>query len=997
MKKLKSSILLFLTSLSLFAYENLVPPPEKQKGPDKHWKGVRNAAAQVKFSVDSQVVPAGEKKSLKINMTSPEGYAEWRIEPLMNLEPGAYTFAALVKNRTDKKPYYMIYSFNAQGKARIICGAYGKAGNHDWYLLTRQFNVPADSVKIRVGIGLSSSKGDLWFAKVLILKGKQEIKSPASAVNTQPDNNAPALKKWIADWIWVKDPEQKIPQTIFSKVVDLHEIPAQAFIQVTADNSYELSVNGENLGGNADWKTVNTYNIASLLKKGKNNFSLSVMNFGGPGGVIAQGQIWYKDGKTSIIKTDGTWKHVIPGAKTQAGLEVLGVPPVLPWGKIVFTNLTPPKNILLPIEEYTLTVMPGGIVRMVFELSEKIPEEELSNLKLELKRNGRLSTISGYDPIITKSFDNKKLTVELPVSAYATPGKYQWALNGITLSIKGISNKNDFTILPGEKLPPFTAARFSQQTANVLNTPGGRQAPFTYDTHTPSTQHYFNWQATNGHMYEIYIPTGYWLNEDKWDLSQIEKNFMQILEADPYASVYLKIRVDTPSWWISRHPDECYLSQKGRRGPQSFCSDVWRESVVKGFNSLVEKISKKPFGNHIGGIMLMGFKGGEFQLWGESQGEYDCSPAAQKTFDKWQQKNNINPKIELPSPALESPFKQGAGYVAIRKNFFRFVAERHAGNLIYFAEKFKEKFAKKYDFGVYFGYAMEHAGSKRMLFAGHLGLASLISQGKLDIISCPASYGLRSMNLSHAYMLPVDSALLHNIMPILENDVRNYKTTYAKDSSGESLPDLSTSLNSLNKLNFLAAVHGTAVRYLALQEGVDWFQDFPILTDIRSMNKQIMKLKPAELGQNGQVVLVLNCLEYCGAAEKPYLQLSGDFLGNIRDVLMRTGRSVAFVTMDDWLANRKLWKYAVFPLPGLLTKQQLQVISSEYGKLPALTADDGALIITPGKISKTTKLRALRDTLATPEALKSGYDTIWYVGGNFTAIYDTQKQKLRMK
>ena len=498
-------------------------------------------------------------------------------------------------------------------------------------------------------------------------------------------------------------------------------------------------------------------------------------------------------------------------------------------------------------------------------------------------------------------------------------------------------------------------------------------------------------------MYEIYIPAGYWVGEDKWDLTQIEKNFMQILEADPFATVYLKIRIDTPSWWMRRNPEECYLSQHGRRGPQSFCSDVWRKSVVKGFNSLVEKISKKPFGNHIAGIILMGFKGGEFQLWGEAQGEYDCSPVAKKVFAKWQKNNNISPEIKIPSPALETPFKKGSGYAAIRKNFFRFTAERNAENLIYFAEKFKEKFAEKYDFGVYFGYAMEHSGSKRMLFAGHLGIAKVISQSKIDIISCPASYGLRSMQLSHAFMLPVDSVLLHKMMPILENDIRNYKTHYAKDSSGKTLPDLSTSIKSLNKLCMLAATRGVALRYLALLEDVDWFQDFPILANLRRMNKQIVKLKPSKLGKDGEVVLVLNYLEYCASAEESYLKLSKDFLGNIRDVLMRTGRPIAFVTMNDWLANRNLWKYAVFPLPGLLTKQQRKNIASEYGTLPSITAADGALIVTPTKISTTSKLRELRDQLATPQALKAGYKVIWYVGGNFTAIYDTQKHELQMK
>jgi hypothetical protein len=974
--------------------KNIAPPVEKQKGLGLYWKRARNVAAQAKFATDSIVVPAGAKKSLKITMSSPQGYAEWRITPA-GLEPGVYTFGVWVKNRTEKKPYFMAYSFDANNKPRGIGGQFGRSGSNDWYLLSNKIVIPANSKSIRIGIGLSGNPGEVWFARPMLVKGKQKLEAPEKA----PAKKAMAhsvLNKWVAEWVWVDDPKCAIPNVVFTKTVELPEQPVGANFQVTADNLYELSINGKVIGDDANWQTVETYDVGSILQKGKNVIKFSVMNFGGPGGGIIQGQVWFKDAKPVIIKTDSSWQYSIKGAKELPSMRVIGAPPVLPWGKIPLQRLSPPQNITLPVEKYSGRVKAGNVFRIVFKLTEQIPEDELANLKFVFFKNGKPAVISGYKTIITKYWNKTSLAVELPVSRYAMPGTYSWALKGITLNITPQSGNRNIEILPA-KLHPFKVAKYPHRPTNVMAIPGGKQAPFVYATFRPSVENYINWLATDGHLYEIKVPTGYWMGPEKWNLQNVETNFMQILEADPYASVYLRVRVDTPSWWIRQYPDECYLSQKGRRGPQSFASDVWRKTVSKSVNALVTELEKRPVGHHLAGIIIMGFKGGEFQLWGESQGEYDCSIAAKKTFALWQKKNAISTEIKLPHPALESPFKAGPGYAAVRKNFFRFVAERHAGNFIYFADQFRKRFGKKYQFGLYFGYPMEHAGHRRMLFAGHLGVAKVLANAKLDYISCPTSYGLRRMYQSHAYMLPVTSALMHNTMVINENDIRNYKTPYAGDSSGATLPDLFTSLNSQNKLSILAAAHGTAVRYLALAEQVDFFQDSPILVEIRRMNKKIMNLTPAKIGQEGQIAMVLNYMEYCGAAEEPYLKLSRDFLGNIRDTLMRTGRPVAFVTMEDWLTNRKLWKYVVFPLPGLLTNEQKKVISAEFGKLPAVNAQDGAIVVTPEGVSKSSDLRQIRNKLSTPDAVKAGYDVIWYVGGNFKATYDTKAEKLEIK
>ena len=43
-----------------------------------------------------------------------------------------------------------------------------------------------------------------------------------------------------------------------------------AQVSITCDNVYTLYVNGQKLGGDSEWNSIETYDVAKLLKVGKN-------------------------------------------------------------------------------------------------------------------------------------------------------------------------------------------------------------------------------------------------------------------------------------------------------------------------------------------------------------------------------------------------------------------------------------------------------------------------------------------------------------------------------------------------------------------------------------------------------------------------------------------------------------------------------------------------------------------------------------------------------
>ena len=131
----------------------------------------------------------------------------------------------------------------------------------------------------------------------------------------------PALKKgyWSAQWITCPGvPARSYGVFHFRKTFDLASVPRRMIVHVTADNRYELFVNGESVGrGPArgdlyNWN-VETYDIAPYLHEGKNALSALVWNMAeyAPMAQISArtGFLLQADSSAdNFLNTDTSWK-----------------------------------------------------------------------------------------------------------------------------------------------------------------------------------------------------------------------------------------------------------------------------------------------------------------------------------------------------------------------------------------------------------------------------------------------------------------------------------------------------------------------------------------------------------------------------------------------------------------------------------------------------------------------------------------------------------------
>ena len=167
------------------------------------------------------------------------------------------------------------------------------------------------------------------------------------------------VSSWDASWISYIDASKKLtsPEAWYKKSFELNEDVKDAIIDITAETSYELFVNGKKIGSNNDWSTVESFDLKSELEKGTNTIEVHVLN---SKGLLAQLDIESASNEKQIIKTDERWESSIDGLYFQPAL-VIASPPLGKWGNIQ----KPDVSIEFPLQLWFSATVPTGAKSLV--------------------------------------------------------------------------------------------------------------------------------------------------------------------------------------------------------------------------------------------------------------------------------------------------------------------------------------------------------------------------------------------------------------------------------------------------------------------------------------------------------------------------------------------------------------------------------------------------------------------------------------------------------
>ncbi|MFT5408876.1 MAG: putative membrane-bound dehydrogenase-like protein [Verrucomicrobiales bacterium] len=144
-------------------------------------------------------------------------------------------------------------------------------------------------------------------------------------------------------WIWDEEStESSNEPRYFRRALDLESNPASASLAITADNFYEVWINGTRIGADGTWDSVENYDVVKYLKKGTNVLAIQARNGGGVAGVLAKMTIKDSAGKTIAIGTDyltrasldapEDWKDAKFDDSKWGAVTVLGDASMSPWG-----------------------------------------------------------------------------------------------------------------------------------------------------------------------------------------------------------------------------------------------------------------------------------------------------------------------------------------------------------------------------------------------------------------------------------------------------------------------------------------------------------------------------------------------------------------------------------------------------------------------------------------------------------------------------------------
>ncbi|MCQ2397609.1 MAG: hypothetical protein MJ106_07935, partial [Lentisphaeria bacterium] len=585
---MKKTLLLtaFFSALMFFAQAKpLIAPVSKE-----NWEPARNALAQSTFELTEE----NSEKMMRVSQDSDEGYTFYRT--YTTLAPGDYTFIIQAEGKSEKGLLQNAYSFDAAGKPSLLFFHGTDGGVLSSAPIYITFTVPEGSVSQRFDVGISGNRGTATYWAPEIREGK--ISAPV--VEETGFRAIPAAKGWIAEWIWFEG-DKGVPGMDFTKEFELADDPTAAICEITVDNGYELVVNGASVGYDVDWHSVETYDLAPYLHKGKNSIVIHAKNTDGLAGVLFQAVIIDAAENPTVVKTDATWQTTHTDG-TAATTKSFGETSATtgPWGTMKFHRITPPRALAIKPVNAVRETKAGGMLSFEFPLPPELDsadKEEFPELQIKYidVKTGEAISISGVPLFVRCVFDGPKKTlwVEHLTSRYANPGTYRVEISGKDYVI----HAGEVTVTAIDDLPEGSGALMPKPSLkNYLETDFYKQSLYVFAAENPSRETHISWSRTGGHFYELLVLTGTWSKEMLYDMTVIEKQMQDILEQDPLATVNLKFRIDVPGWWCAAHPEDVYLSKQGRSAQQSFCSNIWRKDSIQTIINTMEWLQKRPVG-----------------------------------------------------------------------------------------------------------------------------------------------------------------------------------------------------------------------------------------------------------------------------------------------------------------------------------------------------------------------------------------------------------------
>jgi len=293
----------------------------------------------------------------------------------------------------------------------------------------------------------------------------------------------------------------------------------------------------------------------------------------------------------------------------------------------------------------------------------------------------------------------------------------------------------------------------------------------------------------------------FWVGENKFDFTVIQKEFEMLTQVKKDAKVIVRIHLDPPRWWEERNPSELSRLPSGASSRVSYSSEKWRHDAGMALQSLMDWIKNSAFNSNLIGIHIAGGFTEEW-FYHYKKHFYDESLVRKNHFRSWlriKYKNKVSllkrawkhPSVtfENADPADISGINKGDSLIIKEGNIYlldtyAFHTSVMVENISYFSKLVKENSDGKLLTGAFYGYHLFVFDPRR----GHGSLSDLLECKTLDYLSSPNDYR-RQTGVDWMPMAAIRSVQLHGKLWMAENDTRTNLTRYLKDVAPEINPE----------------------------------------------------------------------------------------------------------------------------------------------------------------------------------------------------------------
>lgn len=284
---------------------------------------------------------------------------------------------------------------------------------------------------------------------------------------------------------------------------------------------------------------------------------------------------------------------------------------------------------------------------------------------------------------------------------------------------------------------------------------------------------------------------GLWVGPGDYDFSAVDEDLARVVGAQPNALVILRVNLDVPQWWESRHPGELSVSADGGTLRQSFSSAVWRDEAGQALAALIRHIAASPYANNLIAYHLGAGQTEEWMYHGNRDRLPDYSEPHQRAFRSWLRRTYgsdaalraawHDPAVSLPTATVpDAAARTGDSARLFRDpdseqqviDYYRFHSYAAADAVVHFCRTVKKEVGDSALAGAFYGYIFETTH----VDVGQHALHHILTSPYVEFLASPSSYIRRQPGNDWPYFSLTDSVKLHGKLWMSEADTRTHLT-----------------------------------------------------------------------------------------------------------------------------------------------------------------------------------------------------------------------------